>query len=393
MAQRNAQILVLCVILLLATGLVTLFSASAYAHDAHGDIYHFIKRQCAWLCVGAAVAAIVAMLDYRLWRHLCWIIYAAALILLMLCFVRGVGSHINGSWRWVHFGPLTFQPSEIAKLACVLVLAHWFANYEHQSSHFVRGFLLPSFLIALPMLLILREEDMGAALLIGLVAVSMMFIAGGNLLYMAVSALILCGGIYLKASHNVNRSGRMTAFLDLEKHKEDFGLQQYESLKAFASGGLQGVGLGDSREKMHYLPYAHTDFIFPVIGEELGLRVTVPIVLAFLTLTLCGITIATRSRDRFGMLLAFGAVLTVALQAAINIGVTTAGGSNLCICLLFTGILVSVSRSATTSTRASPIRSATPTLQPSVAQASLGKRTSARRVPRNPALKKFSELQ
>ena len=313
------------------------------------------------------------------------------MILLALCFVPGIGSRINGSWRWVRLGPISFQPSEFAKLASVVALAHWFATREREAGKFLPGFLLPMLIVAVPTLLILREEDMGTALLIGTVAVMLMFIGGSNVFYIVSLAATLGGGVYWIAKHNPNRSGRMTAFLELEKYKESFGLQQWEALKAFAAGGSQGLGLGDSREKMRYLPYAHTDFIFPIIGEELGLRATLPIVAAFLLIALCSFAISTRARDRFGALLAFGLGLMIALQAAVNIGVTTAllpnkgmplpfisaGGSNLCVCLLFIGILLNVYRQGGRTT-AEVTGDVPATL--AKARARVGKRSPARRV-------------
>ena len=160
------------------------------------------------------------------------------------------------------------------------------------------------------------------------------------------------------ATHMSERMARLIAFRDLDKYKEGAGLQQWEALKAFALSGVWGDGLGESREKMQYLPYAHTDFIFPIIGEELGLRATLFVVFSFLVVTLSGAMIAIQSQDRFGMLLGFGLVINIALQACVNIGMTTAllpnkgmplpfissGGTNLCLCLLFTGILLNIYR-------------------------------------------------
>ncbi len=227
-----------------------------------------------------------------------------------------------------------------------------------KSSKFLYGFVLPMLLVAVPMLLVLKENDLGTTLLIGATSVAMMFIAGSHPIYMGGMAAAGAGGILYLAMHMNERMARLTAFLDLEKYKERAGLQQWESLKAFGSGGLFGRGLGESVEKMLYLPYAHTDFIFPIIGEELGLRVTLLVVCAFLALSLSGIVIATQARDRFGMLLGFGLVMNIGLQACVNIGMTTAllpnkgmplpfisyGGSNLCMCLLFTGILLNIYR-------------------------------------------------
>ncbi len=389
--RQSAYVLAICVTFLLGIGIVMLFSVSAYAQDAHGDIYYFLRRQLIWLGLGAVACLIASVVDYSVWRRLAWPLLGVAVLLLILCFVPGIGARINGSWRWVKFGPVSFQPSEIAKLACVIALAHWFAKYEKEARRFGQGFLLPVILFAIPTLLILREEDMGTALLVGTVSVMIMFIGGANVIYMIALALVLGGGIYLKAANNTNRAGRMTAFLDLEKYKDSFGLQQWEALRAFNMGGTQGLGLGDSREKMRYLPYAHTDFIFPIIGEELGLRATLPIVGAFLLIALCGITIALRSRDRFGTLLAFGVVLMITLQAAVNIGVTTAvlpnkgmplpfisaGGSNLCMALLFVGILLSIHRHG-----GGEVKASLPEALPAAARvrAKVGKRSPARRI-------------
>ena len=243
---------------------------------------------------------------------------------------------------------MMFQPSEIGKLAAVVALAWWFSRYEQRSSQLLHGFILPMLLIGVLMGLIVREEDLGATLLIGVTMVAIMFVAGSNPIYMVVLGLAMVGGIWLLAHHMHERAGRLDAFWHLEQHKDGKGLQQWEALKAFGSGGLFGLGLGESREKIGYLPYAHTDFIFPIIGEELGLRATLFVIFTFLSATLSGILIAMQARDRFGMLLGFGLVINIALQASVNIGMTTAllpnkgmplpfissGGSNLCLCLL-----------------------------------------------------------
>jgi cell division protein FtsW len=258
----------------------------------------------------------------------------------------------------VKLGPIVFQPSELGKLAAIVALAWWFTRYEQRSKQFLHGFVLPMMLIGVLMVLILREEDLGTTMLIGATMVAVMFVAGSNPLYMALLAAAGCLGILFIATHMNERMARLVAFLDLAHHKEGAGLQQWESLKAFGLGGVSGLGLGESVEKMQYLPYAHTDFIFPIIGEELGLFATLLIVLAFLLVTLSGVTIALQARDRFGLLLGFGLIINLALQACVNIGMTTAllpnkgmplpfissGGSNLCLCLLFTGVLLNIYR-------------------------------------------------
>ena len=358
MSRNSAFILVVCVAALVSIGLVMLFSTSAYAHDAHGDAYYFLKRQGAWLAIGIVTCAAAALIDYHLWSRSWLVLFLVAAALLALCFVHHVGLRLNGSSRWVKLGPVVFQPSELGKLAAVVALAWWFTRFEQRSSQFLHGFIFPMMLIGVLMALIVREEDLGTTLLIGATMVAVMFVAGSNPVYMLLLAVAGVMGILRIATHMSERMARLVAFLDLQHHKDGAGLQQWESLKAFGLGGISGLGLGDSVEKMQYLPYAHTDFIFPIIGEELGLFATLLIVLAFLLVTMSGVMIALQAKDRFGMLLGFGLVINIALQACVNIGMTTAllpnkgmplpfissGGSNLCLCLLFTGVLLNIYR-------------------------------------------------
>ena len=358
MSKNSAYILVLSVAALVSIGMVMLFSTSAYAHDGHGDAFFFLKRQGAWLCIGIVACVTATFVDYHLWSRLWLPVFLLSAALLTLCFVPHIGLRLNGSSRWVRLGPIVFQSSEIAKLAAIVTLARWFTQFEKRSGQFLHGFMLPMMIIGVLMVLIVREEDLGTTMLICATMVAMMFVAGSNPLYMAILAIAGVVGILFLATHMSERMARLVAFLDLEKYKEGAGLQQWESLKAFALGGIWGDGLGDSREKMQYLPYAHTDFIFPIVGEELGLRGTLFVVFSFLVLTLSGATIAIHASDRFGMLLGFGLVINIALQACVNIGMTTAllpnkgmplpfissGGTNLCLCLLFTGILLNIHR-------------------------------------------------
>jgi cell division protein FtsW len=358
MSKNSARILVLSVAALVSIGMVMLFSASAYARDSHGDVYFFLKRQSLWLAIGIVACVLATLTDYHFWARAWGPLFLGAAALLALCFVPHIGLRLNGSSRWVRLGPLVFQPSEIAKLAAIVALAWWFTKFEPRSGQFLHGFILPMMLVGVLMLLIVREEDLGTTLLIGATMVAVMFVAGSNPIYMTLLAIAGAAGILFLATHMTERMARLDAFFDLERTREGAGLQQWEALKALGSGGLWGLGLGESREKFQYLPYAHTDFIFPIIGEELGLRATLLIVLSFLLVTLSGTLIALQARDRFGMLLGFGLVANIALQASVNIGMTTAllpnkgmplpfisaGGSNLCLCLLFVGVLLNIYR-------------------------------------------------
>ena len=343
---------------MLVIGIVMLFSTSAFARDSHGDVYFFIKRQAVWLGVGLVVCIAAALVDYHFWQRTWWIWFAVALITLALCFVPHLGMRINGSRRWVGLGLFTFQPSEIAKVAAVFFLASWFAHHEKQSGRILQGFAFPFAIISALLLLIVTEVDLGSTALIGATMFTMMFVAGTNPILLGLLSLGGLAGILFVATHMSERMARLSAFMDPERFKDDAGLQQMQALIAWGSGGMEGLGLGNGRQKMLYLPYAHTDFIFPMIGEELGLRVSLLVVFLFVVIIVCGMMIALHAKDRFGLLLGCGIVSLLGLQAAVNIGVTTSllpnkglplpfvsyGGSNLAACLFGIGLLLNIYR-------------------------------------------------
>ncbi len=331
MRRKSAYILFLAVLGLLVIGIVMLFSTSAYARDSHGDVYFFIRRQAMWVGIGLVACIFAALMNYHFWQKTWWLWFALALAALALCYIPHIGMRINGSRRWVGYGPITFQPSELA---------------------------VPLAVISVPAALVLGEVDLGTTALIGATTFIVMFVAGTNLLWLGGLAAAGLGGLLLVATHISERMGRLAAFLHPQNYKDDAGLQQMQALIAWGSGGMDGLGLGNGRQKMLYLPYAHTDFIFPIIGEELGLRFSLLVVLLFVVIILCGIMIALHARDRFGLLLGCGIISLLALQAAVNIGVTTSllpnkglplpfisyGGSNLAGCMFGVGVLLNIYR-------------------------------------------------
>jgi len=358
MHRKSAYILFLAVLGLLVIGIVMLFSTSAFARDSHGDVYFFIKRQSIWFGIGLVVCIFVALIDYHFWQRTWWLWFALALIALMLCYFPPLGMRINGSRRWVGLGQLTFQPSEVAKIATIFFLAAWFSRYEKAGNNVAYGFLIPIAIISLLAGLVLGEVDLGTTALLGATAFVVMFVAGANPLWLGIISFAGLGSILVVATQMSERMGRLSAFLHPQDFKEDAGLQQMQALIAWGSGGIEGLGLGNGRQKMLYLPYAHTDFIFPIIGEELGLRFSLLVVFLFVTIIVCGIMIALHAKDRFGLLLGCGVVSLLALQAAVNIGVTTSllpnkglplpfisyGGSNLVTCLFGIGLLLNIYR-------------------------------------------------
>jgi len=358
MHRKSAYFLFLAVLGMLVIGIVMLFSTSAFAKDSHGDMYFFVKRQAVWLAVGLVVCTVAAIVDYHFWLRTWWIWFGLALVTLAFCFVPHFGMRINGSRRWVSLGLATFQPSEIAKVAVIFFLAAWFASREKESSRLLQGFVIPFAIVCAALVLIVTEVDLGTTALIGATMFVVMFVAGTHPALLGLLSLCGLGGILFVATHMSERMGRLAAFMDPERFKDDAGLQQMQALIAWGSGGMEGLGLGNGRQKMLYLPYAHTDFIFPMIGEELGLRMSLLVVFLFVVIIVCGLMIALHAKDRAGLLLGSGIVSLLGLQAAVNIGVTTSllpnkglplpfvsyGGSNLAACLFGVGLLLNIYR-------------------------------------------------
>jgi len=363
MVEKSAHILAATVIALLALGITMLLSTSVFVDANAKDIYFDIRRQITWLGVGIVACILVAMIDYRFWQRTAWMWLGISCVLLTLCFVPMIGEYRNGAHRWINarsigLGFLRLQPSELAKLAILFVLAGWMTRHVSRAREFRVGFVYPLLILAVPVLLIGIEKDLGTAALVCVMVVLVMFVAGASPLYLGGSALAGLGALAGAIVLIPNRLERILVFLHPEEHTTDLGMQAWRGMLAFGSGGATGLGLGNGREKLMYLPYAHTDFIFPMVGEELGLVGTLLVVFAFVLIIVSGMLIATHAPDRFGKLLGFGLVCTIVLQAMINIGVTTVllpnkglplpfvsyGGSNLVLCLVSVGILLNIYR-------------------------------------------------
>ena len=348
----------LAVAVLVSIGIVMLFSTGAFAPDSHGDQFRFLKKQSFWLGVGFIGAVACALIDYHWWQKSWMFWLGVSVILLILCFVHPIGMRLNGSSRWIQVGALTFQPSELAKFGAIFFIGWWFSKFESVQHRLLPGIVAPLAVVAVLLALIAAETDLGSTTLIGMTVLLMMFVAGANCRYLGLMVALGIGGIFTLAWRISERQGRLLAFIHPDLYEKTEGHQQFMSLIALGSGGIEGLGLGNGRQKMSYLPYAHTDFIFPVIGEELGLRVTLVIIFCYLLILTAGTLISLNAKDRFGMLLGFGCTFVVGLQALVNIGVTTSllpnkglplpfisyGGSNLFFCLICIGMLINVYR-------------------------------------------------
>lgn len=357
----NAILVAAAVVALSVVGIVMLASTSYFSDEVGGATYYTLRQHGIWLGISIAIGVVTSLIDYRWFYRLRWFIFAVTVVMLALCFTPMFGEVVNGASRWITFkrvglGFLHLQPSEFAKISCAIVLAAWFARQEPLTREFRAGFLYPGMILLAVVGLIGLEVDLGSASLVASVGIGIMFVAGTRLVFLV--PVLLTGIVALAGVVKMmpNRVERIMAFMDLEKYKDGLGLQQWRAMLAFGSGGPQGVGLGNGRQKMLYLPEAHTDFIFPMVGEELGLIGTTLVVALFAALVIGGLFIAHRAEDRFGKLLAFGIVIMLGLEALLNMGVTTAllpnkglplpfisyGGSSLIAAMIGIGILLNI---------------------------------------------------
>src|SRR6266446_4874719 len=365
--MNKAAITLLIVTLMLVTiGVVMLFSTSSLqARDRYGDSNYLLKRQLVWMLAGGVLSAMAAALPYPKLRAWCAPALAFSVLLLVVVLVPHIGIKVGGARRWLGLGSVRVQPSEFAKLVLVVFLAHYLAKEKRRIDQVKRGFIVPMAVVGVTCLLVLAEPDFGTTALMGSVALAMMFIAGVRLRYLLPTLMSGFAGLAVLVMHNPVRMNRMLAFTDLGKYKAGPGYQVWQAMLAFGSGGINGLGLGNSRQKMFYLPEAHTDFIFPIVGEELGLIGTLGVLLLFAALVACGVIISMRTSDLFGQYLGMGTTLLLALQALINVGVVTAwlptkglalpflsyGGSNVVMNLVAVGILLSIYRHGATEAR------------------------------------------
>src|SRR5258708_6823436 len=347
-----ASVILICVAALLSIGLAVLFSASS---PIKGGPYAYLYKQFIFLALAIGAGWLVAIADLEQLRRFAWV--AATVVLVGLVLVLFT-TPINGSRRWLGFGGVRLQVSEFAKLALVFSLAHYLAVNQSKLHDFWRGFVLPLAWIGLFTLLVLVEWDFGAALLLGTIGVLLLFLAGAGLKFLLPSIGVALLGFGLLVLQNPVRLQRLLSFLDPEANRQGAGYQPWQALLAFAAGGVNGVGLGNGRQQNAFLPEAHTDYIFAIMGEEMGLIFTLLTVALFVTIFVAGLMHVRRAPNLFQFLLVTGCVLLITLQAIINLGVVTsllpskgmslpfisAGGSNLLLMGLLVGVIINSQR-------------------------------------------------
>lgn len=360
MTRHCSTILCAAVLALLALGLIMLGSTSAWVKGVE-EPYHFLTRQTLMALFGLGMAFAAAHFPLELLRKLAPYLFGVVCVLLVCCYLPGIGVSIYGAKRWIQLpGIGQFQPSELAKVVVVICLAAWLARWQTEVPTFWRGFIIPGLIAGIPILLIACQTDVGSALSLSIAVAAILFCVGTRLVYLVPSFIVAALGAYHFVRHDANRWGRIEAWLDLENpiHQLDRGMQQWRALLALGNGGPWGVGLGNGVEKFGTLTFAHIDFIFPVIGEELGLPVTLGVVLCYVLIAVCGCGIALQATNVFNRCVALGLTAIIVIPAIQNIAVTTAllpndglplpfvsyGGTSLIFSLAAVGILIGIHR-------------------------------------------------
>ena len=354
--HKYDYLLIIAVAALLLVGLMMIYSATfALGYQLHDQPTYYFIRQLLWMGLGLLGMIVLARIEYHTWRRFSIPIMAVTMLLLLL--VLAIGDVRFGGQRWLFRGSI--QPSELSKLAIILYIADWLSSKGEQIRKVSYGLIPFAILIGIITGLIVLQRDLGTATLIGATAIAMFFIAGGNLWQILASGVLGSGTLYLLITRSSYRMARLTAFLDpLNADPLGEGYQIRQILIALGSGGLTGLGLGASRQKFGYIPASHTDGVFAILGEELGLIGGLMVLGLFAFLGYRGFRIALDAADSFGTVLAAGITCSLIFQAIVNVGVVTAslpftgiplpfisfGGSSLVVSMASVGLLLAVSR-------------------------------------------------
>lgn len=357
---RNIRINLFTVtIMLMCIGIVMIYSSSSiYAWERYKDGFFFLKRHLLFMLIGAIFTFIVMCIDYHRLRRFAKPLLLISIFLLILVLIPGIGREVSGARRWFRFKFISFQPSELMNLALIVYVADFIARKGNLIKSFFSGFLPPVCALGCCVFLVLVQPDLGTTVAISLVVFIMLFIAGTRLEYLISVLLVSLPALYLLIFSVPYRRARVIAFLNPWGDPKGTGFQIIQSQIALGSGGIFGAGLGHSKQKLFFLPAAHTDFIFSIIGEELGLLGTLAVITLFIIFIQQGIKIIKNAPDRFGYFLALGLVLMITVKAAINIGVSCGvlptkglplpfisyGGSSFIFDMVSVGILINIAR-------------------------------------------------
>jgi cell division protein FtsW len=358
MREVRVSIAVITMILV-SIGIIMIYSSSGvYAWQELGNSTYFLERHLMFLVVGFAGMITVMSIDYRDLRAIIKPLLLFSIFLLILVLIPHIGKSSFGARRWFKIGPFSFQPSELVKLVFLIYVADFLARKQNKISDFNKGFLPLILLMGIICLLIVKQPDLGNSVLIASITLLMMFLAGAKIWHIALLAVLASPILYYLVANVPYRLARIVAFMDPWQDAQGVGFQLSQSQIALGSGGLGGLGLGKSVQKLFYLPAAHTDFILSIIGEERGLIGTLVVVALFMAFVWQGARIAKRTQDPFGYYLSIGIVSMIGLQALVNIGVSIGalptkglplpfisyGGSALIFQMMAVGLLLNISR-------------------------------------------------
>lgn len=357
---RHMDIQLLAIILLLSSfGLIMVYSSSfAFAILEYGKQTYFFSRQFIWLLLGFVIFLFVSKIPYQLYGKWIKILTPGLIILLILVLIPGIGLERNYSTRWLGVGPLVFQPSELAKIIMMLFFAKVYTNKQQQMHSLGKGLLPPLLVLALALGLILLQPDLGTSISIMLGCAGILLIAGGRWLHVSILGVIAVGGVSILAFSEEYRARRLVSFMDPFADPQKEGFQLVNSYLAIGDGGLFGHGLGNSIQKLGYLPEAHTDFIMAIIAEELGVFGLIIVLSLFIWFVFKGYAIYKTAPDRMGRLLAFGITTQIASQTIMNLGAVSGllpitgiplplisyGGTSLIMTMISFAILMNISR-------------------------------------------------
>lgn len=352
-------VLMTTVVGLLGLGVVMVYSASVVSAGLNlGDSEHYLVRQTAHVALGLVLLGVGMRVPVHVYRRYAPWMLGGSLVLLALLLVPGVGITAGRSTRWLGFGPLRFQPSEAAKASLVVYLAYSLVKKGEDGMRSLKTGLLPHLLVlGLMVALCMKQPDFGASMVMAVLVLAMLYVGGARLKYLLGVGLLTVPLVLVALASSVTRRLRLEAWVDPYAHADTIGYHLVQSLRALGSGGVFGLGLGESRQKLFFLPEAHTDFILAVIGEELGLIVVLAVVASFALLCWRGVRASVEAPDRFAGLLAFGLTFALTLQAAINMGVVTGvlptkgltlpfvsyGGSSVIVSCWMAGVLLRIS--------------------------------------------------
>lgn len=361
-------ILCITVLLLLSLGIIMVLSASApSALSTTGNSYTYVKKQLLFAIAGLFVMFFLSKVDYRFYKKYYWYIYFVSWMVLLLVVVPGLGYSVKGATRWIKIGGFQFQPSELTKIGMIIFFAGYLSDHKSELQEFKRGFLKPlAFLIPPIGILYVVQNHFSVSLVIAVIVLVMMFMAGSRLKYflvvgiVGVSAILgLLGIMQMKGSESF-RLDRISTYFDPWADAQGTGYQTVQSLYAIGSGGMFGLGLGNSKQKYLYIPEPHNDFIFSILAEELGFFGCILVIALFAIFIWRGILVSMKAKDMFGSLVAIGITTLIAIQAVINIAVVTGtvpttgmslpffsyGGTAVLLLLANVGILLNISRSS-----------------------------------------------